>query len=286
MEFINITDENKLNIYINKEDNTSTLFTICEEHLIKGIAALFDKGVFHHEERVACGFPPSPDIGYFQLADRYWRASLCIYFSGATGCFREKGGGYPEPWLFNARHSIELYLKGFLMYASWFKELQHDFVSSTGARTYFNYLMKYLKPPHKLYDLYGKYREGLNDVNDKWDKLELSEHPQLERMLLRSEGEDLLKEIDEADDNGFRFRYPTIADYLQKQSWVDDISQLLPRTGLPKKAGFLFDHVKVINSLHKLIEEINSIESYLNSCWDYIGEYQDIAIELMEVYSE
>jgi hypothetical protein len=110
-------------------------------------------------------------------------------------------------------------------------------------------------------------------------------------MLLSTEGEEVLKEIDEADKTSFRFRYPSLktegADQLQELNWRYDNSQLLPQTGLPTKAGLFFDHVKVINSIHKLRQELKAIESYLNGCWDYIGEFQDIKLDLMrEFYSE
>src|SRR4030042_6321527 len=80
-----------------------------EERIIEGFDALFKKSGFGFDPlHVSCGVNASPDFGYFDLGDRFWRASLCIYFSGAGGCFLERGAGYPEPWLFNARHSIEL----------------------------------------------------------------------------------------------------------------------------------------------------------------------------------
>jgi len=248
------------------------------------------RGFGFDTRNVSCGVNATPDFGYFELGDRFWRASLCIYFSGASGCFWESGAGYPEPWLFNTRHSIELYLKGFLLFAAWFRDLQDDFLSS-GHRRHFYNLKSYINKPHNLYELYKDYKQRLEDVIAGWNIEEVPDHPKLDKMLLTTEGEEILKEFDEADRTSFRFRYPSLKiadrDRLQELGWRYDNSQLLPKTGLPTEAGFFFDHVKVINSFHKLRQEMKTIESYLNGCWDYIGEFQDIKLDLMrEFYSE
>ena len=262
-----------------------------EERIIEGFEALFEKRGFGFDTRnVSCGVNASPDFGYFELGDRFWRASLCIYFSGASGCFWERGAGYPEPWLFNTRHSIELYLKGFLLFAAWFRELQDDFLSS-GHRRRLDSLRGYFDKPHNLYDLYKDYQHRLEDVIARWNTKELSDRPELDKMLLSTDGEDILKEIDEADRTSFRFRYPSLKaadkEHLQELGWRYDSSQLLPKTGLPTEAGLFFDHVKVMNSIHKLKQEMKAIESYLDGCWDYLGEFQDIQLDLMrEFYSE
>lgn len=260
-----------------------------EERIIDGFEALFKKNGFDTQE-VSCGVTPSPDFGYFALGNRFWRASLCIYFSGASRCFYESGAGYPEPWLFNTRHSIELYLKGFLLFVAWFNELQEDFLLS-GNRIHYDNLKSYFKKPHNLYELYKDYQHRLEDVIARWSIKRGSYHPKLDKMLLSTEGEEILKEIDEADRTSFRFRYPSLKtsdkDHLQELNWTYDDSQLLPKTGLPKEAGFYFDHVKVINSIHKLIQEMKAIESYLGGCWDCIGEIQDVKLDLMsEFYGE
>jgi hypothetical protein len=109
--------------------------------------------------------------------------------------------------------------------------------------------------------------------------------------MLSSEGEELLKEIDEADKTSFRFRYPSLkknqGEHLQELNWQHDESQLLLHTGLPKEAGYFFDHLAVINSLHKLRQEMREIESYLGACWEHIGQAQDIASDLIrEFYKE
>jgi len=110
------------------------------------------------------------------------------------------------------------------------------------------------------------------------------------KILLGQEGEEILKEIDEADRTSFRFRYPSLkrnqTDHLQEINWQYDDSQLLSKTGLPKNSGFFFDHITVINSFHKLIMEIKAIASYLGACWDHIGEIQDIALDLRREFQE
>ena len=89
MDFIKITEES---LSIDDSDWS-------EQVLIEKFQVLIKSAGFD-DLRIACGVSPSPDFGYFQLADRFWRASLAIYFSGVTRCFYESGSGYPEPWLF------------------------------------------------------------------------------------------------------------------------------------------------------------------------------------------
>lgn len=278
MAFITITDNG---LDINDSDWR-------EQTLIEGFQTLIKTRGFN-DERLSCGVSPSPDFGYFQLADRFWRGSLAIYFSGVTRCFWERGAGYPEPWLFNARHSVELYLKGFLLYSVWFQELHSD-ILATGNRIHFSDLKEYIKKPHYLCELYNNYQNRLKDITNQWNTKELSECPDMNEMTLSTAAENILKEIDEADKTSFRFRYPSIKrnqkDHLQELNWQYDDSQLLPKTGLPKDAGFFFDHLTVINSLHKLLQEIKAIESYLGGCWGYIGEIQDIALDLKREFQE
>lgn len=100
----------------------------------------------------------------------------------------------------------------------------------------------------------------------------------------------ILAEIDEADTTSFTFRYPSLkkdnVDHLQELDFKYDESELLPKTGLPKKSGYYFDHLKVINNLHKLMKEMKSIGQYLRAGSDYIGEIQDFEIDCMnELYS-
>jgi hypothetical protein len=257
-----------------------------EKSLVDGFMALLGKRSLYDSE-VSCGVNPSPDFGYCELGDRFWRGSLCIYFFGASNHFWERGAGYPEPWLFNARHSIELYLKGFSLFAFWFKELQENSLSS-GLRKQIENLGALIKNFHGLYYLYADYRNSIQNIIGKWSVKGVSETPKLKNLLLSQEGEDLLKEIDEADKTGFRFRYPSLRkdqkDSLQKLSWRYEELQVLPKTGLPQEAGFCFDPRKVINSLHKLMHEMKEIRSYLGGCWDYIGEMQDIVLDLAREY--
>lgn len=46
--------------------------------IIEAFGMLIQKNGFD-QGALACGVLPSPDFGYFELADRFWRASLCIY---------------------------------------------------------------------------------------------------------------------------------------------------------------------------------------------------------------
>jgi len=80
MDFIKITDEG-----LSVDDSDWS-----EQSLIQRFQRLIEKGGFD-DARVSCGVSPSPDFGYFQLAGRFWRGSLAIYFSGVTRCFWERG---------------------------------------------------------------------------------------------------------------------------------------------------------------------------------------------------
>jgi hypothetical protein len=263
-----------------------------EDDLLKRFVTMFEKWGFD-KKNMSSGVTVGPDFGYFPLADRFWRASLCIYFSGVCGCFWESGVGYAEPWLFNVRHSIELYLKGFLLYAIWLEELKDNHLSQGSKKQILN-----LNKDHGLADIYKKYDDKLKNLNSSWDKENLLQLPKLEKILLPTESKEILMEIDEFDKKSFKFRYPSLTagktkvangkkksiDHLQELDWKHDYTQILPLTGLPKKAGYFFDHLRVINSFHPLIKEIRLIESYLSANWDYISEYQDI--EKMEYYQE
>ena len=66
---------------------------------------------------------------------------------------------------------------------------------------------------------------------------------------------------------------------MQEMSWVWDAEQLFPETGLPKKAGVMFEHIRVLNSLHDLFRELSDIADYHDANYSYIDELQDYAYE-------
>jgi len=258
-----------------------------EKSLLKNLELLVAKEGFD-ELQVSTGVHPSPNFGYFELADRFWRASLCIYFTGVSRGFWESGAGFVEPWLFNACHAIELYLKGFLQSADWLEDVQQDLLCS-GHKV----KVENLKKRHDMETLYAEYTEKIKEIVSKWNREKLSEPPEIEKMLLAERGEVILNEIIEANENSFRFRYPSLrqkeqakqkAEELQIIAWDRDDKALFPITGIARKAGYFFDHVKVINTLHELNKEMREIASYHNACWDYIGAFQDIAKDLMRQY--
>ncbi|KHE92623.1 MAG: hypothetical protein SCABRO_01620 [Candidatus Scalindua brodae] len=150
-----------------------------EKHLIDAFMTLIKNNGFD-EENVSCGVTPCPDFGYFTLASRFWRASLSIYFSGTTQCFWESGAGYPEPWLFNARHSIELHLKGFVLYVFWFEELQANLLS-TSMKLKFQKLKKQFAEPHSIYKRYNDYQKRIENLLKSWNTEKLSDPPKLDK---------------------------------------------------------------------------------------------------------
>jgi hypothetical protein len=271
LSFINLTD-NVLDI----EDSDPS-----EKAIIEGFAPLFKKKGFD-KRGLSLGVNSSPDFGHFELADRFWVGSLAIYFSGVSRCFSAKGGGYPEPWLFNACHSIECYLKGLLLYSVWFQEV-HNKANSPNQGKYLMELKKYFRKSLHLYEIYDNYQNRLSEVIDQWKGKELPDRPELKKMLFTPDAEHILKEIDEVDKKSSRFGYPNLkrseADQLPLSSRQADGLQVPHGPGLPKDPGYFFDHMVVINSLHSLRQEIKAIESYLGQFRDYIGGFQDIAKE-------
>ena len=297
MGFIEINENglflNKIDIHKEKWELTS--LGRDEDPFIEAFQLLVENRSFD-KRPVSCGVFGGPDFGYFSLASRYWRASIGIYFLGVTNCFWERGAGYSEPWLFNARHSIELYLKGFLLYVLWFQELQEN-ILAPDKRTSIEHLRgKFIKEKekyseiHNLTYLYGQYKSGMERILGNWDCESIPDPPDLQRTLLSKTGQCFLEEMFEADKDSFRFRYPSLkvkgADQLQELGWKYDDDEVLPKTGLPRNSGIYFDHIKVINSLHDLMIEIVSIESYLGACWDYIGDLQSFAQEMLNDFRE
>jgi hypothetical protein len=245
--------------------------------IAKSFGILIEKNGFD-DGPVACGVTPSPDFGYFELADRFWRASVCIYSFGSTYGFWERGAGFAEPWLFNARHAVELYLKGFLLNAIWFEQLQDDpYLSSEKAE--FANLRKALGKPHNLVDLYNDYATRIMKVVQDWHAENFPEVPDIDSLLLKSVEIEMLKELDETDRTSFRFRYPSLKDgdfdSLQRLNWFHEPSKLFPATGLPKEAGYFFNHVNVINHLNQLINELKNVADYFNGYADYQGVLND-----------
>jgi hypothetical protein len=261
-----------------------------EKVLIEKLWALLEK--YGYDLDSACtGVFPSPDFGYFDLAGRYWRASLCIYFAGFCKGFIEAGAGFLEPWLFNCRHAVELYLKGFQMYVIWYQEIHNDFLRS-GYKTQ----VEKIQNVHNLGALYNGYRKALEKVVNSWNAEKICDPPEMEKMILSKCGVDILNEISESDASSFRYRYPSLIHQrgkngkhhkLQEMSWEWNEEKIFPTTGLPKSPGVAFTHVRVINNIHDLIREFVDISRYHDAIYSYLREMQDIAFDLHhEFYSD
>jgi hypothetical protein len=265
MNFIEISSDGTLTI----DDSDSEILPI-----IEAFGSLIERKHFDHL-RVACGVIPSPDFGYFELAFRFWRASLCIYAMGTTDSFYERGSGFPEPWLFNARHAVELYIKGFLVNTIWLEELQST-DHLTIRKVEFDNLKKEFGKPHKLTEIYAKYTTRLSQVLGSWNLDAMPEVPDFNMLVLGTDEKEMLEELDKSDETSFRFRYPSLkqgdTEALQKIDWHHDSSKLLPKTGLPTEAGYMFDHIFVINNLYKLVGELKKIKGYFEG----ITMYQDV----------
>lgn len=256
-----------------------------EEELIASFIALAKKNRFNALE-TSCGVPVSPDFGYLHMADRFWRASMGIYMLGVTDHFEGRGIGYSEPWLFNARHAFELYIKGFVLYARWLIDVQSDF-SDGGYRSEIKSLYAFFKREinHTIDKLYYEYRDLIADLSQKWNYEKFKEAPAFDKMLISQSALNIIDEIGQIDRSSFRFRYPSIEvlpekiQKLQGWDWKSDPSKVLPESGLPQESGYSFDHIKVINSLHMLRRECVRVGKYLDANWDYIGNEQELERE-------
>ena len=253
-----------------------------EKVLIEKLWVLLEKHGYDLDS-ASTGVFPCPDFGYFELAGRYWRASLCIYFAGFSKAFIEAGAGFLEPWLFNSRHAIELYTKGLLLYVAWYQELHHDFLKS-GYKKQVDKIQ--IQNDHNPITIYNKYKKKLETVLSSWDSDENCEPPELNKLILTKRGEDILSEISEADPTSFRFRYPSLIHRhgkkgkphkIQEMSWKWNEEKLFSVTGLSKEAGIAFTHVKIINSIHDLFRELSDIGDCHDAFYAYFGEMQDIA---------
>jgi hypothetical protein len=179
-----------------------------EKYIIEKFEVMFREYGFD-SLMVTCGVSPTPDFGYFELADRFWRSSLCIYMAGGARCFWESGIGYSEPWLFNARHSFELSFKGLLLFTIWHEEVENDSLKS-GHKNRMQDLRGYFQNPHSLLDIYLTYKTKIDNVIKCWNRSICEEVPQMDSMLLSNDCEEILKELDESDNKSFRFRYPSL----------------------------------------------------------------------------
>ena len=249
-----------------------------EGPLIEKLWSLFKQHGYDLDS-ASTGVHPCPDFGYFELSDRYWRGALCIYFAGFCKAFVEAGAGFLEPWLFNSRHAIELSLKGCLLYATWYEELLDDSLSSG-----YKAQLEQIENDHNLQRLYSIYDKKINGVMQCWDTDEIGDIPELEKLILSERGQKILEEISEADPSSLRFRYPSLKhahrdQRLQKMSWQWDESGLFPVTGLPKRSGIAFTHVKVMNALHDLARELSDIQDHHDAFYAYFDEIQGFAFE-------
>ena len=255
---------------------------VYEKHLVEKLWSLLEKHGYDLDS-ASTGVFPCPDFGYFELAGRYWRASLCIYFAGFSKAFIEAGAGFLEPWLFNSRHAIELYTKGLLLYVSWYQELNENSLKSGHKKQ-----IEKIKTAHNPVAIYKEYKDKLEAVLSTWNSDEICEVPELDKLILTKRGEDILSEISEADPTSFRFRYPSLLHRLgekesfqriQQMSWEWNEEKLFPVTGLPREAGVAFTHVKVINNMHDLFKELSDIGDYHDTLYAHLEELQGFACE-------
>ncbi len=270
-------------IYDNKSlrIDTSNLL-LDEKHLIEILWTLLEKHGYDFD-CASTGVSPGPDLGYFELAVRYWKAALSIYFAGFSKAFIEASVEFLEPWLFNSRHAIELYLKGLLLYVEWYQQLHENSLES-GFRTQ----VAKISNIHNLFDLYTDYKDKLISVLSNWESDHICEPPELDELILTKRGEDILTEISEADPTSFRFRYPSLfyrhekakgSHRIQQIQFERNKERLFTITGLPREAGIDFGHVKVMNTIHELFKSLSDIGNHHDSVYSYVDDLQSFAHE-------
>lgn len=263
--------------------DTSTL-GLNEKPLIEKLWTLIEAHG-HDLDSAALGLYPCPDFGYFALSDRYWRGALCIYFAGFSRAFVEVGAGFLEPWLFNSRHAVELSLKGCILYVTWYEEL----LTKPLTNGYKAEIEK-IDNDHNISGLYSKYDKKVKKLMQNWGTDILGEPLEDDGWLLSERSQKILQELSEIDPQGFNFRYPSIKSFitkfddgkesevpiqkLLKTSWKWDETELFTETGLPKKQGIAFTHVKVVNALHDLISELSGIQDQHDAFYAYLDEVQ------------
>ena len=231
---------------------------------------------------ITYGVNPSSDFGYFKLAENYWRTSLCIYMAGSSGCFMENGIGFTEPWLFNTRHSLELTVKGILLFSVWLQKVNMD-LEESGYITSVKRLRDHFPKVHSLSDIYSEYKRNIQAVVTNWNTDISSDVPPVDKLLISNRAEDILNELNQIDPGSFTFRYPSLRhqeeDKIQQLGWRHDQSKLAPISGLPMESGYFFDHIKSINALHDLNSEFSEVKNFLGGIGCYIDDIQQFIWE-------
>lgn len=259
-----------------------------DEYILEKLWPLVDKNGLDLDV-ISSGVSRGADFGNFELADRFWRASLCIFMAGITHCFWERGAGFTEPWLFNARHSAELYIKGFIHCTQWLQRLSEDSKASSFSnrdRPVYG---------HKLYPLYRSYVQQIDSLFSQTSRRGWLAEVKAEELLIEPEYESLLEELDSSDPSGFRYRYPSLAakdvgslhppqkespeHSLQEIGWEWNSGKLLPKTGLPVVAGCFFDPTRAINSVHDLVHRLRSLATLFSGLEEYVYHNQELQRE-------
>jgi hypothetical protein len=210
---------------------------------------------------IVYGLTRNPDFGYFELGKRYWASSVCIYIVGAADGFSGDGVGYTEPWLFLARHAMELLLKSMNLYLIWLDALRQDRYQNF-AVDISELLKQFNGRRHDLKDLYGMYTEKNREICQLYPVPDFVESG-LNEMLLSTETEQILNGFHEIDSSSFRFRYPTEKistgiEKFQEIGWshAQDIETY---TKIAMKSGTYFNHLDAFEKLSNLYQGLHDI---------------------------
>ena len=252
---------------MNKKEKIDKIRKVYEEELDRDsqqifatMSNLFLEDSFHNP-MIVYGLSRNPDFGYFELGKRYWASSVCIYSIGAADGFSGNGIGYTEPWLFLARHTMELCLKSMNLYLIWLDALQLNRYQNV-AVDISELLKQFYGGCHNLLYLYTKYKEK------SWELSQLRPVPNfvgsgLSNMVLSTENEQILNGVHEIDPNSFRFRYPTErassgVDKFQEVGWRHD-QDIDANTNIAKTSGTFFNHLDVFEKLTNLYKGLYEV---------------------------
>jgi hypothetical protein len=221
---------------------------------------LFDEDTFRNPI-IVYGLTSSPDFGYFELGKRYWASSVCIYLVGAVDGFHGDGVGYTEPWLFLARHALELCLKSMSLYLIWLDALQQDRYRKFAVDI--NELLKQFNgDQHDLFSLYNNYKTKNQEISQR-SPVPHFVYEGIGAMLLSKENEEILTGLSEIDKKSFRFRYPTAKDSTGKEKFQEigwsHNQDIDIKTQIAKSSGVFFNHLDVFEKLTNLYQGLYDI---------------------------
>ena len=163
-----------------------------------------------------------------------------------------------------------------MLFTVWIEKVNKG-MESSGYVSRIENLKRHFKDLHSLSQIHSNYEEKITSTIENWNNI-ISESPlTIDEFLLSKDDKNIMNELNQLDQNSFTFRYPSLKegaeDVMQQSDWKHDKTQLFPMSGLPKKSGYFFDHVKIVNSLHDFNLRLNGIKDCIGGIGSCIEEY-------------